>query len=116
MQYELIRVYKWFQKECLNPKADYKDRYYEVPYFEYSIIDGEMYPHQSGTEDFTYDRLKSMRGYAVKTWNGESYNKGGHKWWDDGCDVYAMSAKEARLYAEHKYANEAVEIRLVKFK
>ena len=114
MQYELIRVYKRMKAECLNPQADYKDRYYAVPYFEYSIIDGVMYPHQTGTEDFSNGRLKSMRGYTIKAWNGETLNRGGHKWWDEICDIYAMSSKDARLYMNHMDL-DAAETKLIRF-
>jgi hypothetical protein len=92
-----------------KPK-ELQEKYYEVPYKEYRA-DGSIL--QLGTEDFSSQRLKTLKKKYVWTWNGEKRNKGGHRWFE--CQelvTFNGSTKELKTVLGIKYPDaKLIELR-----
>ena len=79
--------------------------YYEVEYKEIRP-DGTL--KQTGTEDFTRERLKSATDWRnIYTWDGQRRNKGGARWFEyrETVRVSKGDLKEVQAYARRKFAD-----------
>lgn len=85
--------------------------YYEIRYVD---IDSDGLVTAIGYEEFTPERLKAAtREKYLWTWDGKTYNKGGHRWFEN-CGLIRYKKNEAReikQYFKNKYGAEAVELR-----
>lgn len=82
------------------------DDYFEVPFTEYT---SDGCPIRKGTEDFSHERYNNLAVYEIWTWDGASYNQGGHRKFEKQA-AYRVNGKPAELKALYaaacKYASE----------
>lgn len=52
----------------------------ELSYTEYNANGDKI---GKGSEDFSVERLNSLKYYRIFTWDGEKRNKGGYKWFEE---------------------------------
>lgn len=96
-------------------KKEIAPGYYEVEYREYRE-DGTL--KATGTEDFSKERLAAQKRELreVCTWDGKTYNKGGHRWFvsEELTWIPAGELKTFKAYAKARYNKaELVQIRKV---
>ena len=54
---------------------------YEVAYVEYDANGQKV---AIGTEDFSRERYtETLNGYRIFVWDGQKYNKGGYRWFEE---------------------------------
>ena len=87
--------------------------YYEVPYTEYRE-DGSILC--TGTEDFSSERLKTLKTYEVVKQTGEKtkrsgINVGGRNRWKHVCWMDVNTRKEAVKIASFIFSNDIIQIR-----
>ena len=90
-----------------------RERTVQVEY-EYKEYDETGDLIGTGTEDFSYDRMKKqLVTRFVYTWDGERRNKGGHRWFDfEGSILYnKKDGKEIKKHIERKYNAKLVQLR-----
>lgn len=90
-----------------------RERTVQVEY-EYKEYDETGDLIGTGTEDFSYDRMKKqLVTRFVYTWDGERRNKGGHRWFDfAGSILYnKKDGKEIKKHIERKYNAKLVQLR-----
>lgn len=90
-----------------NKKKIARD-YFEIPYIEYRK-DGSIY--STGTEDFTKERLKSLKTYEIVSPTGEktkesSLHKGGRTRWKHVQDITCINRKTCKIIGIIKYGNK----------
>lgn len=95
MRYETLRTYRksrkigyWPSEEELDAMS-WKERanatrdcQYEVPYTDYTFVDGSLSHMSDGSEDFSVSRGHELTYKTLYGWYGK-YNKGGHKVWEE---------------------------------
>lgn len=91
----------------------YKDGYYEVPYVEYRE-DGSI--KCEGTEDFSSERIKTLKNYEVVKQTGEktkesTYFRGGRNRWAHVTDFTVSRRRDAVKIAALTYPEEVIQIR-----
>lgn len=69
---------------------------YEVAYKEYDA-DGDKVA--IGTEDFSRERYNNLKYYRIFTWDGEKYNKGGNRWFEESLMV-KIDRKDRKILKE----------------
>ena len=90
--------------------------YFEVPYVEYRE-DGTIYCE--GTEDFSKERLETLKSYDVVAKTGEKtkeshINKGGRNKWEEVGAITAEERKTAMKVAEIVFAGKEIDLRKTK--
>lgn len=88
-------------------KTKLSEGYYEIEYKEYRE-DGTL--KAIGTEDFSTERYRTLEHRFVYIWDGEKYNKGGHRWFDfvGSVDITEGCLKELKQYIKAKYPQAVV--------
>ena len=110
-----MKIYDLKKKVVIRPatKENGYNGYYEVPYIEYRE-DGSILCE--GTEDFSGDRLKTLKTYEVVKQTGEktkrsSINVGGRNRWKHVCWMDVNTRKEAVKIANFLFHDDIIQIR-----
>ena len=104
-----VRIYgKVLKKWCVEDEVGRKIlRQMEIEYKEYDTESGELVA--VGSEDFSPARYKAeVRERRVFTWDGEKFNRGGFRWFEDH-GVIKFRTCERKLvldYLKTRYSTE----------
>jgi len=88
-EFETMKMYgkilrKWTHMETVNWKGEEREvertSQYEIGYTEYAGTGEKV---GAGTEDFSAERFQNLKYYRVFTWDGQKYNKGGYRWFEE---------------------------------
>lgn len=116
MMYRTVKVYgkvvnTWKQWVMMGDREVEKIVQYEMTYREYDVEDGTLVG--VGTEDITAERRKAFEKKTAWTWDGQRYNKGGHRWFDmvDSIEYTKGNGKDIKEIIKKQYNAELVQLR-----
>lgn len=114
---ENIKKYDLKNKKVIKnaTKENNYNGYYEVPYTEYRE-NGTIY--STGTEDFSSERLKTLKNYEIVEKTGEKTKKsrvymGGRNMWAHVAYITVTKRSNALKIAQATYNNTELAVRLL---